>query len=99
MLKPSPRTQRALTQPNTADDRRKASEVLRNSWKSEIDERIYVYQKDTNDFIDTLVPCSTDHPFISSANRLSTTVFHQYQPAVDGELGSYSNLVCPLLAV
>ena len=97
MLKPSPRTQRSLNQPNTADDLRKANTALRNSWISEIAGRINVYQKDTNDFIDTLVPCSTDHPFVSSANRLSTTVFQKYQPTTDGEPGSYSNLVCTLL--
>ena len=91
---PSPRLVRSQILPNTADDRKIDNVSLKKSWSSEIADRLKPYGGDVDNFIDVLVPCSTDHPFVVAANPIPEEPFEEYRPSKNVlEVKTYPGLV------
>ena len=96
MVKRSPHKLRSLNLPINAGQRRRASKVVAEAWDSELKGRINTFNKDVVEYINTVVPSSSDHPFDPSLLPIPDDVFKCYNPVKGQEVASYPGLVSAL---
>ncbi|OJT03599.1 hypothetical protein TRAPUB_5775 [Trametes pubescens] len=73
-------------------DRKQTNIQNRNAWASELSGRIHFYGKDVDQFINTLVPCST--PYTLSEDLKDS--FEAYKPGPGREIQEYPNVIAGL---
>lgn len=88
-LKATPRVKKSQQAVVATADRKQTNAQNRDAWASELSGRVHFYGKTIDQFIDTLLPCSTPYTLDGNLND----VFKAYKPGPGREIEQYPNLV------
>ncbi|KAL1949934.1 hypothetical protein VTO73DRAFT_8815 [Trametes versicolor] len=91
-LKATPRVKKSQQAVVATADRKQTNAQNRDAWASELSGRVHFYGKTIDQFIDTLLPCSTPYTLDGNLND----VFKAYKPGPGREIEQYPNLVSGL---